>query len=533
MPKLPTIPESEQTPTVKVLLGLLEECIELLQKQGEEIQQLKDEVRVLKGEKKRPKFKPSKLEKETDKAGKKKMQRSGKRPGSDKRPKNAKLVIHEEKIIEPDHDIPEGSRFKGYRNFVVQDLTIQPHNTRYRLARWITPGGETLAGQLPNELNGQHFGPQLISYLLYQHHHCQVTQPLLSEQLREWQVDISAGEINALLSVSKDAFHREKNEILSAGLSVSGHITVDDSGARHQGNNGYVTHIGNDAFAWFQSTPSKSRMNFLKLLCSVDPGYRINDDAQAYWQQQKLPVKPKTSLIQNPVRYVSNATAWETHLDQLGIIQKRHRRIVTEGALLGTLQHNHHCQNLVIVSDDAGQFNLLQHGLCWVHTERLVHTMIPLNENHREDIAKVRGDIWDFYAELKNYKLMPDSNKKKRLAKRFDSIFQQKTRYQCLNRTLKRIHANKTELLLVLERPDIPLHTNGSERDIRDYVKKKKVSGGTRSDLGRQCRDTFISLKKTCRKQGVSFWQYLLDRLKQNNEIPWLPDLVVKGAPAY
>ena len=533
MPKLPNIPESEQTPTVKALLGLLDECIELIQKQSEEIKQLKDEVRVLKGEKKRPTFRPSKLEKETNKLGKKKTNRSDKRPGSEKRSKNAELVIHEEKMIEPGQTIPEGSRFKGYRDFVVQDLTIQPHNTRYRLARWITPDGEALVGQLPNELNGQHFGPQLISYILYQHHHCQVTQPLLLEQLREWQVDVSAGEINALLSAGKDEFHREKNEILSAGLSVSGHISVDDSGARHQGNNGYVTHIGNDAFAWFQSTPSKSRINFLRLLCSVDPGYRINDHAQTYWQQQKLPVKVKGLLTQHPVRYLSDEAVWEAHLDQLGITKKRHRRIATEGALLGNLQHNHHCQNLIVVSDDAGQFNVLQHALCWVHTERLVHTMIPVNENHREDIAKVRGDIWAFYAELKNYKVMPDSNKKKWLTKRFDSIFQQKTRFQCLNRTLKRIHANKTELLLVLERPDIPLHTNGSERDIRDYVKKKKVSGGTRSNLGRQCRDTFISLKKTCRKRGISFWQYLLDRLKQTNDIPWLPDLVANNAPGY
>ena len=79
---------------------------------------------------------------------------------------------------------------------------------------------------------------------------------------------------------------------------------------------------------------------------------------------------------------------------------------------------------------------------------------------------------------------------------------------------------------LVLDRPDVPLHTNGSESDIRDYVKKKKVSGGTRSDLGRRCRDTFASLKKTCRKLGISFWDYLSDRLSGANNIPPLPMIV-------
>jgi hypothetical protein len=94
-----------------------------------------------------------------------------------------------------------------------------------------------------------------------------------------------------------------------------------------------------------------------------------------------------------------------------------------------------------------------------------------------------------------------------------DEIFTQKTSYATLNQALKRIYKNKAELLIVLDRPEIPLHTNGSETDIRDYVKKRKVSGGTRSDEGRRCRDTFASLKKTCRKLGISFWHFLMDRL--------------------
>ncbi len=91
---------------------------------------------------------------------------------------------------------------------------------------------------------------------------------------------------------------------------------------------------------------------------------------------------------------------------------------------------------------------------------------------------------------------------------------------------VRRIRLNKSELLLVLERPEVPLHTNGSERDIRDHVKKQKISGGTRSELGRQCRDTFSSLKKTCRKLGISFWDYLTDRISCSDHIPLLPHLV-------
>ena len=99
-----------------------------------------------------------------------------------------------------------------------------------------------------------------------------------------------------------------------------------------------------------------------------------------------------------------------------------------------------------------------------------------------------------------------------------------------LNLALKRLYDNKTELLLVLERPDIALHNNLSENDIRDYVKKRKISATTRSDAGRQARDTFLSLKKTCQKLGISFWQYLQDRISHQNNIPPLPELIRAAA---
>lgn len=90
-----------------------------------------------------------------------------------------------------------------------------------------------------------------------------------------------------------------------------------------------------------------------------------------------------------------------------------------------------------------------------------------------------------------------------------------------------------------MKHPQIPLHNNLSEGDIREQVKKRKISGGTRSDEGRQCRDTFSSLKKTCRKHGLSFWDYLGDRIKDIGDIPPLAELVrdgllaMRGRPAH
>lgn len=510
------------------LLSWGEGLIEIILRLQEQELHLKDEVAVLKGEKKRPKFKPSRMLEEAGKActpDRQQQTKPARRRGKPSRSKTAQLKIDCEEIIEPAGRIPRGSRFKGYRDFVVQDLVIGFRNTRYRLARWQTPDGQTLTGQLPRAVTGSHFGATLVSYVLYQHHHCHVTQPLLCEQLREWGIEISSGQLNALLQEGKERFHTEKDGLLSTGLALSAYVTVDDTGTRHQGNNGYVTHIGNEHFAWFKSTCSKSRINFLELL-GAGHGYQINEDALAYMKKQGLSRVFLDALREHDCASFADQRAWQLHLDVLGMDVARYRNMATEGALLGSLKRRGVAQDLAIISDDAGQFNVLIHGLCWVHAERLVHKLLPLNDQHREDIARVRSDIWSLYAQLKDYKRHPTLKRKRELQKRFDAVFSQKTRYATLNRLLRRIRLNKSELLLVLERPEVPLHTNDSERDIRDHVKKQKISGGTRSELGRQCRDTFSSLKKTCRKLGISFWNYLTDRVSYSDHIPPLPHLL-------
>lgn len=81
-----------------------------------------------------------------------------------------------------------------------------------------------------------------------------------------------------------------------------------------------------------------------------------------------------------------------------------------------------------------------------------------------------------------------------------------------------------------MDYPFIPLHNNTSERDIREMVRRRKVSGGARHDDGRQCRDTFASLKKTCQKVGITFWDYLLDRTLLKGEIKPLANYVIRCA---
>jgi hypothetical protein len=521
IPKLPDVPEKERTPLVAGLL----ETITLLQEQNQE---LKDEIARLKGGKPKPKIKPSVLEKDPE--SKDKKGKGVKRPGSAKKKKTDTLEIDEVRYLKPDN-VPPGSTFKGYEEFTVQGLIIRRHNVHYFRERWTTPEGKDITAALPKEISvlGGHFDPSVHQFILYQYYHCHVTQPLILEELLEFGIDISAGQVNRIITEGKERFHEEKDEILRIGLKVSRYVNVDDTGARHQGRNGYCTHIGNEMFAWFQSTDRKSRINFLELLGAGNNYYVINTAALNYMKAQKLP-QTQLKLLAVFMKIVfKNHAQWKACLDLAGFTNKRHVRIAEEGALLGWLHESERINpDLVILSDDAGQFDVLLHALCWVHAERPITKLVGFNDAQRQAVEEIRGRVWEFYRDLKTYKRTPDTVRKKELEERFDEIFRTRTCFATLNQVLKRIHKNKSELLLVLERPEIPLHNNASETDIREYAKKRNISGSTRSDLGRRCRDTFASLKKTCRKLGVGFWAYLYDRLSGKNLIRPLADLIIQ-----
>ncbi len=515
-PKLPPIPEDEHTP-------LLDALLELVNWQAQYIEELEDEIQKLKKETRKPKPKPSTMDKETG------SEDETKRKETERRKKTSNLKVDEEHVIEPD-DIPEGARFKGYRDIIVQDLVIGTHNTRYRLAEYETADGKYITGQLPPGIHKGHWGNTLHSFMLYQYHHQHVTQPLLLEQLHDLGVDVSSGQLSNMLTEDLEDFHKEKDELFKTGVAHSSYIQTDDTGARHDGRNGYCTFIGNDLFSWFESTQSKSRINFLELLSrSVEKCYVLNAGAIEYMERQKLPKSIFEKLEECSVRF-ENEVEWNDWLSALGITGERHRKICTEGALFGGLLHQGIPADFGIISDDAGQFNVFDHALCWVHSERLVHRLIPVSDKQKKAVERARDQIWTLYADLKTYKKSPEQSLAERIKNDFEKLCSSRTDYESLNQVLKRMGGNRHELLRVLDRPELPLHNNLSERDIRDYVKKRKISGSTRSENGKRCRDTFASLKKTCRKHGISFWNYLLDRTSGAGALPSMAEIIQAAA---
>ena len=438
-----TLPETQ-----KEVFNLIESLCAIIMEQNETIQELRDEINRLKGEKGAPKFKPGKKEtKEKENPGR--MER-GEKNEWNKGAKVEKIKVDRTVIIELDRSgLPEDIEFKGYEERVIQNIIIQTDNVMYRLEKYYSPSlKKTYTAEMDESLKGTEFGPEtkaLVSTLYYEN---RVTENKIAAFLNANGLHISEGTVsNILIKEQSEALTEIKNEIFEAGLASSTYQQIDDTGMKVAGKNEYATIVCNEKYSVFFINPSKSRETVKSFLSAF-----------------------LVSLF------------------------------------------------IVLVGDDAPQFKEIarRYALCWVHEERHYKKLTPVLECHQKEVERVRGEIWEYYKKLKEYKRKPTDKRKTELWDEFDALFGQETDYDELNKRLALTHEKKSELLTVLDYPEVPLHNNLSENGVREMVMKRKISGGVKTDDGVTAWENNMSILATCKKLGISFYEFLKSVFAKN-----------------
>lgn len=512
-----------EEPYIQHLHALIHTLTKRVELQEKQIDELTHSLRKLKKLPQAPKLKASKLDNPLSKTSKTTKKRK-------KRQKQKNLPIHETIQIKGEN-IPSDWKFMGYKKRIIQDFVIKPHNIEYQLEIWRNPvTGNCHTSKLPSSLQNTHFGQTLKAYILHQYYYCGVTQPLLYSSLRDFGVDISAGQINAILTEKKEYFHEEKETLLQQAISLKEELRTDDTGAFHLFKNASCNCINSDLFTYFTTTFSKNRINFLNILRQENKEYTLNQEALDYLQRYRFSSIHQQLLqeYQQGKVILPNKEAFNEYCKKHQITAEHTLIKVEEAFLMGTLIEKGFSNQTLIHSDGAYQFNLFEHSLCWKHAERPLVNLKIYNAYQEKEYQKRKHKFWTLYQNLKLFKNDPSPQKAKTLEKDFDDLCEETPFYFSLNEVLKNLKKQKEKLLKVLIYPQVSLHNNDSERDIREMVKRRKISGSTRSENGRKAKDTFLSLKKTCLKLGVSFWEYLLDRINQEFQIEPLKDLMLQ-----
>lgn len=531
-----TLPaDIQQHPAIQALLEYTRACQAQIQKQEEQIQkqealiqkqqkqiqaltekvakleqenkELKDEINRLRKTPKQPKLRAGGME--PRQRSSQNLQKNSEKLDKEPLLTPAKREYSEVKVAAT--NVPTGARFKGYQTFIVQDLVLVAKEIAYKLEVWQAPNGQVIRAKLPEELEGKHFGANFSALAAYLYQ-LGMTQPALTEFFTAAGCKISTGKVNDLLLDQASSYSQESEEILKNGLQYAPYIRVDDTGEMHKHKNANCTHIGGQFFAYYKTTFSKSRQNFLNILLQGRQGYEINE--AMIWHLFQLGIKDDilNLLEEHKEKKYDSLKGLNRLFNKLEITAKKKRQQCHEAAAVGYISARILKPGQVLLSDRAGQFALFNHAACWVHMERPLRKIKASSPEVELEIKQAREAIWSLYHKLKKVEMTEEE--KKEVVCEYDTFLKMSSTSPAINSVIDSFRKLKSEMLKALDYSGLPLHNNDSERDIRMMVKRRNISGSTKSEAGRLFRDGLTSLKQTCFRLGLSFWDYLVSRFK-------------------
>jgi hypothetical protein len=527
---LSDIQEENARQLVVRLLNLIEALSADLRDARVEIQRLRDEVNRLKGEQGKPHIKantsqPPRSDHSSEKERRKPRQRK-------KRSKKAAVRIDREQVLKVERSsLPADAEFKGYEDVVVQDVVFGTDNVCFHKEKYYAAStGKTYLAELPRGYAGQ-FGPGIKALTVTLYFGAGISEPKIVELYAYAGVQISKGEVSQLLIKGQDAFHAEKEAVYEAGLRSSPWQHTDDTGTRVNGQNWHCHIVCNPLYTTYHTLPGKDRLSVLDVLRNGrERVFRLNDEALGYLKSLSLPKAARQTLLawcaEQDLDEAVFLNRLDTHLPKLGRLQ---RKAIIDAAAVAA----YHAEVGVpvvrlLVCDDAPQFKWLTEdmALCWVHEGRHYKKLTPAIALHRQRVVDFLKQFWDFYHQMLTYQHQPSPQERCRLEAEFDQLFSRVTGYAALDARIAKTREKKVSLLMALQHPEIPLHNNPAEWEVRRRVRKRDVSFGPRTPDGVRAWDTFMSLVATTRKLDISFYQYVHDRISRAYQIPPLASLI-------
>ena len=515
--------------TIEILLNLIEQLKSEVKELREENQHLRDENNRLKGEQGQPEIKAKRKGDPSKHSSEKERQKPKKHSKSRKK---ANLNIDREEILEyPRELLPADAQFKGYEEAIVQDIILTTDNVRFRKEKYYSPSqGKSYLAGLPGGYEGE-FGPGIKALVLSLYYGGNMTQGKLLEFLEELGISISAGYLSNLLIKNHSELETEKAEVYASGLESSPWQHFDQTAARVGGVNHTTNVVCNPLYTVYWTTLKKDRLSVLRgLQNATEVKFILNQLTWDLLRSFQLPTKWKNALQRLPQETVLTEaefnTLLDTHLPKLGSQQRT--RLTEAAAIAFYHQQTEWPVVQTLVCDDAPQFKLLTEkiALCWVHEGRHYKKLSPFIACHQQVLDQFLDDFWDYYRDLLAYKDSPSEQRAEKLRSEFWKLFDTDSGYQQLDERKRLTRLKISELLLVLEHPELPLHNNPAELAARTMVQRRNISYATQTTEGTQAWDTFMSLVATTRKLGISFFEYIRDRISQVGDIPSLATII-------
>jgi Transposase IS66 family len=520
--------------TVELLLNIIEQLNASLKELEAENQKLRDENNRLKGEQGKPLIKANtKKGFQSDHSSEKERKTPKEHHKSRKK---ETLKVDQEQILPNDKaDLPDDAQFKGYADVVVQDLVVRTHNIQFRKEVHYSPSQrKTYTASLPAGYEGE-FGPEVKALVLSLYYGGNMTQGKLIEFLADVGISMSRGYLSNLLIAKQTDFREEFETVYRSGLASSPWQHFDQTGSRVGGMNQTTNILCNPWYTIYQTTRAKDRLSVLGVLQNTpELGYLINEVTSEVLKRFKLPTKWLNLLKLLPQAQVLSESQLDAQLEQrLPRLNPQSRARIQEAAAIAYYQQ----QSLMpvvraLVCDDAPQFKELTEALmlCWIHEARHYKKLTPVVAVHQQALEKFLQQFWQYYRQLLDYRMAPSVIRAQELAAEFERLMSEKSGYQQLDERKQLTRAKASELLLVLEHPELPLHNNAAELAARTMVQRRNISYATQSEQGTQAWDLFMSLVATTRKLGVSFFEYVGDRISRMGKIPALGQMIEERA---